>query len=107
MTAEAYGASGPDIENLRRLVAVRCPSVVFGGWTVAGAIRGECSFRPPDNARPVLVQTPITPGGKQRVGLGLWRYRLAPRARNPPDPWRYARHAESVANWICDLKREA
>lgn len=103
--ASYYGASAPALEALRRLVEVKAPSVRFRGFNTSGARFGEYRFQLPPCAQrtsasvSVCVQAPLTPSDRLRVGLGLWRYRLA-HGRGAPHPWRYAAKLETVVEWI-------
>lgn len=96
-TASDYGASAPELETLRRLVAVRCPTVRFGGFTPSGAANGEYSFRLP-NGRSAWIRSPVAAkGGQRHEHPGRWLCRLTNR---PRDPWKHARSVDDVVDWI-------
>ena len=96
-TASDYGASSTELETLRRLIAVRCPTVRFGGFTPSGAANGEYSFRLP-NGRSAWVRSPVaSKGGQRHEHPGYWLCRLTNR---PRDPWKYARSVDDVVDWL-------
>lgn len=95
--ASDYGASSPELETLRRLVAIRCPTVRFGGFTPSGAANGEYSFRLP-TGRSAWIRSPMAPkGGQRHEHPGRWLCRLTNR---PRDPWKYARSVDDVVDWL-------
>ena len=97
-TAHDYGSAAGDLEELRQLIAKRCPAVSFGGFTRSGARLGEYSFRPVAG-RSAWVQAPVTPTGRPRTG-GRWRFRLTQRAGHPLDSWEHAETVHEVVDWI-------
>ena len=110
-TLADYGCSAEHLETLRDLVEARCRHMRFAGHTVTSARLGEYRFRfPPWThdgvSRSVYVQAPITPEGKPRGGLGIWRYRFG-RANGKSRPWERAADLEAVVDWIerqCDSR---
>ena len=100
LTAADYGESAPDLEALRRMLDICCPTARFAGHTDRGARRGEYRFLLPptvkSSSRSVYVQAPKTPNGKPRNGLGMWRYRASYRST-----WKDSALMDSIVGWIC------
>lgn len=96
-TAKDYGASSVELETLRRFVAVRLPTVRFGGFTPSGAANGEYSFWLPDG-RSAWVRSPTAPdGGQHDRHPGRWLCRLTSQSRASRKD---ARSVDDVVDWL-------
>ena len=82
-----------DLETLRQRVAERAPLARFGEPTPSGLRIAEYRFRLMVGTS-VYVQSPTTPTGRQRAGLGLWRYCLH------GQPWCLANGVDTVVEFI-------
>ena len=93
MKPSDYGSSALPLEQLRRLVETCAPLARFGGWTNSGATTGEYRFKLMQG-RSAYVQAPLTPRGRERDSLGLWKYCVS------GQPWRRSQDIGAVVEFI-------